>query len=118
MLFFTYGTLQTGRSAHSFLSRHNAQSLGQIKTDPHYHLYDVGFPGMVLEEKPGVGVTGELFEAPEAAFPDMDRYEGISHGLFKKEKVTLEDGREATAYIFNRLDRKRHPKIDSGIWNQ
>jgi gamma-glutamylcyclotransferase (GGCT)/AIG2-like uncharacterized protein YtfP len=113
---FVYGTLKRNFSAHRLLKNAPAAFLGEIKTTPHYHLYDVGsFPGLLFDATQECGVQGELFEVPEAAFRDLDRYECVNSGLFRREKIELEDGTKAHAYLFN-SDTDNAVKIESGLW--
>lgn len=114
--FFCYGTLKKGFSAHRILKNAPAAFLGEVITNEDYHLYDVGsFPGMVFDSTTKGGVQGELYKIPERAFNDLDRYECVNTGLFRREEIILQDGSKAYAYIFNsNLDNAI--KIEDGLW--
>lgn len=115
---FVYGTLKKGFSAHRILKQAPAAFLGEAKTKPEYHLYDVGsFPGIIIDATSDGGVHGELYQVPEAAFKNLDRYECVSTGLFRRDEIELEDGTKAYAYIFN-SNVENAVKIDEGIWTQ
>lgn len=113
---FVYGTLKKGFSAHRILKQSPAAFLGDAKTKPEYHLYDVGsFPGLITDPSSEGGVYGELYQVPEAAFKNLDRYECTSTGLFRREEIELDDGTKAYAYIFN-SNIENAIKIDEGVW--
>ena len=115
---FVYGTLRKNQSAHSLIKKAPGHFLKQLRTAPKYHLFDVGsFPGMVEDETEiGPGILGELYEVPESAFRDLDRYECVNTGLFRRAEVLLEDGSTANAYIFT-SNMNNAQKIESGIWS-
>jgi gamma-glutamylaminecyclotransferase len=114
---FVYGTLKQGFHAHFLLKKAPAALYGEIRTRPEYHLYDVGsFPGLILDVASQGGVTGELYEVPQSAFKDLDRYECVGTGLFKREIIELEDGTKAYAYLFN-SDLENASKVESGRWD-
>lgn len=113
---FVYGTLKKGFSAHRILKQSPAAFLGEAKTTPDYHLYDVGsFPGLIFDDSCDGGVHGELYQIPEAAFKNLDRYECVNTGLFRREEIELEDGAKAQAYIFN-SNVENAVKINEGVW--
>lgn len=114
---FCYGTLKRDYSAHGLIKRSPGAFLGEVTTAPRYQLYDVGsFPGMVEDDSQIGGVKGELFKIPDAALPNLDRYECVSSGLFRREEIELEDGSKALAYLFNK-DIIGAKKIEDGFWN-
>lgn len=111
---FFYGTLKSGFSAH-YLLEHDAKFVAKATTSSQYSLYDVGsFPGMVKEESQS-GVKGELFEVNKKCLERLDRYEGIEHGLFRRDEIELDDGNKVLAYLFNRSFQDAE-KIESGEW--
>ena len=113
---FVYGTLKSGFSDHFLLKKAPAAFYGKIRTKPNYHLYDVGsFPGLILDESVEGGVEGELYEVPQSAFKDLDKYECVSSGLLKRELIELEDGTKAYAYLF-KSDLDNASKVKSGRW--
>jgi len=116
MKFFCYGSLKRGQTAHHFLESHNAVFVREAVTTPDYHLYDISwFPGVVLDESMEGGVHGEVYEVSSDCLDQMDRYEGAPH-LFRRETITLEDGEEVIAYLFNQgLDGCQ--RVESGVWN-
>ncbi|MGD2047051.1 MAG: gamma-glutamylcyclotransferase [Gemmatimonadota bacterium] len=73
-------------------------------------LYDFGaYPGAVPSDDPEERIRGEVYElpAPETMLPPIDRYEGCSPEddlphEFERKLVTveMEDGSEATAWIY------------------
>ena len=115
---FVYGTLRKNCSAHSLIKNAPGSFLKEVRTTAKYHLYDVGsFPGMREDDtKLGYGVLGEVYEIPEAAFKNLDRYECVSTGLFRRGEVTLEDGSVAEAYFFT-SNMEHATKIEDGVWS-
>lgn len=113
---FVYGTLKRGFHAHGLMQNAPAAFLREATTAPRFQLYDIGaFPGLVEDESLEGGVKGELFEVPEAALKDLDRYECVSRGLFRRGEVELEDGSKSLAYFFNMSLEGAH-RIESGVW--
>lgn len=110
---FVYGTLMS----------HNSSIMRDLGCrDPvparleGYALYQVAphFPGAVPE--PGGVILGEIWEAPEEAFDELDWYEDVDSGLYRREQVEVAaaDGRrvKAVCYIWNRppVGRKVPPE--------
>lgn len=114
---FVYGTLRKNKSAHHLIKNAPGLFVKEIRTDSKYHLYDVGsFPGMIEDNSiQGQGILGEVWEVPEAAFRDLDRYECVNTGLFRRGEVLLADGTTASAYFFtSNMDNAE--RIESGVW--
>lgn len=122
MRLFVYGTLKRDCRAHILMKTSGACYIGDVKTTTKYHMYNIGcFPGIVEnEEEIGNGVQGELYEIDEAMTGELDKYEGIEHGLFKKATIELEDGSQAVAYLYNLPvawnSKTRYSKIEDGFW--
>jgi|688.fasta_scaffold80311_6 gamma-glutamylcyclotransferase (GGCT)/AIG2-like uncharacterized protein YtfP len=114
---FVYGTLRKNKTAHNLISQAPGIFIKEVRTTPKYHLYDVGsFPGMIEDDSmEGEGILGEVWQLPEAAFKNLDRYECVSTGLFRRGKVELSDGTTADAYFFN-SDMQNATLIEGGIW--
>lgn len=113
---FVYGTLKRDGRAYRILSKWEPKFIGESKTHNRYHLYDQGYyPGMVENASQVGGVYGEVFEVCEGAMHAMDYYEGVDSNLFRRQKIELEDGSFATAYmIVNPITDNR---IQTGRWN-
>ena len=87
---FIYGTLKRGGRSHARLSRH--QFLGLACTTPHYRLYRLdGYPGLVADSAATVGIQGELWEVDAAGLAELDAFEGLAEGLYRRECVTLSE---------------------------
>ncbi len=100
---FVYGTLKRNFSAHQLMKNAGAQFECEARTSSDYRLYKTKgwFPGLLKKPKvKGEPVTGEVFLIPEENMGPLDRYEGISNGLFRRETIDLEDGTQALAYVF------------------
>jgi len=112
---FVYGTLKVGGRAHDLLERHDSQFLGEVITDPRFHLYNLGwFPGMVMDGDLEGGVHGELYEVTESCLEAMDQYEGAPH-LFRRDEITLADGSMSLAYLYAQKFSDC-PRVVGGVW--
>lgn len=101
-LLFVYGTLKQGLSNHAYLA--GQKLLGPARTQPGYRLFEVGgYPGMVPWPSDRVGVTGEVWEVDDQALAELDAFEGVPEGLYRRECVPLQapftDAR-VDAYIY------------------
>lgn len=79
---FVYGTLKSGGGMERLMS-------GCVRTGSatlHGSLYDVGrFPALVLD---GAGpVSGELWRCPPETLRELDSYEGVHDGLFRRVRA-------------------------------
>ena len=84
-ILFVYGTLKRGQLRHDLLA--GAEFLGEARTLPHYHLFDLrAYPGLVPAIDDGTAVEGELWRVDEAKLRRLDEYEGA---LFRRERVSL-----------------------------
>lgn len=94
MKVFVYGTLRRGGRAGSLLR--GCECLGE-GTVPGA-LYDVNgaYPALVLE---GEGrVEGEVWRCPEAVLRELDAYEGVGEGLYRRVRVEV-DGLSCWTYV-------------------
>jgi gamma-glutamylcyclotransferase (GGCT)/AIG2-like uncharacterized protein YtfP len=114
---FVYGTLRKGKEAHSLLRE--SPFLAEARTTDFFHLLDRGgFPGISpCETQAGKGVLGELYEVSEEIFEQLDFYEAVQAGLFRRDAVVLQDGTEAIAYVFDVAeDDSPLLIVTSGVW--
>lgn len=87
-LLFVYGTLKRGASNHQWLA--GQTFIGEARTQPGYRLYDVGgYPAMVLQPGGSEGVWGEVWSVAAGALQQLDEFEGIAEGLYRREPVPL-----------------------------
>lgn len=115
MLLFVYGTLKAGGRLNKHLTKNGAEYKGQAQTGPAFRLYRVNwFPGMV-EDSTGQGVHGEVYEIPFTLLPMLDKVEAVDTGLFRRQEITLADGRTASTYLFNE-DVTGLEEITDGSW--
>lgn len=103
-LIFVYGTLRSGAS-HFHLLGADARFITTARTVPDWTLVDAGgFPGMV--HKLGApGVRGEVIDIAATSLPALDAYEGVTEGIYTREKLILSPISdappiEADTYIF------------------
>ena len=119
MRLFCYGSLKQGQCSHDLLERAGVEYLASAKTTPSYRLYQIDwFPGMKKGPPVRDGVQGEVYEIDnEEVWLELDAYEGIDSGLFKKEEIELSDGSTAIAYLYNR-STKGKKEIPDGRWQE
>lgn len=94
MQLFVYGSLKRGFLHHDQLA--GARWLREALTEPGWALarHD-GYP--LLLRVPGApGVYGELYEAPLALLPALDRFEGAA---YERVALRLADGSSAESYV-------------------
>jgi len=103
-LIFVYGTLKRGGSNHHHLA--GQTFLGEARTVPGFRLYEVGgYPGMIPQSIDREGVQGELWRVDEKALALLDELEGLSVGLYRRERVPLQppfSDEAAEAYLYAR----------------
>lgn len=106
---FVYGTLKRGGKSHKELRKENGirfSSSARIRADL-YRLNGEEYPGAVLTSVPKRFVKGDLFilQDPEKTLRDLDEFEGVDEGLFRRELVDVwARGRrvKAWAYLYAR----------------
>src|SRR5262249_34091377 len=87
-LLFVYGTLKRGGPRHHVLR--GQRFVRAAVTRPKYLLFDLGaYPGLVVAEKDGRAVHGELYEVERRLIPRLDRIEGAPE-LYRLEPVEVE----------------------------
>lgn len=112
---FVYGTLMKGHGNARLLDGIPMEMEGVIKGADMFDLW--GFPGILK----GTGtVKGEVYYVDDATLANLDRLEGVAHGLYTREPVTVHghDGSKvkAQAYFYASGPGKDHAKIESGNW--
>ena len=100
-LLFVYGTLKRRCSNHHQLA--GQTFVGTARTRPGYRLYDYGgYPGIVARADDEAGVTGEVWSVDDSALAQLDHFEGIHEGLYRRELLELAppfEGKTVHAYI-------------------
>lgn len=99
VLFF-YGTLKTGGQSNHLLA--GAKFLGPARTMPLYRMYAISWhPGLVLDQKNGMSIHGELWAVDDALLARLDEFEGVPE-LFTRKTIAIADHfAEVQAYYFN-----------------
>ena len=88
MLLFVYGTLKRGHSNHGYLR--GQQFLSMAMTQPRYRLHDLGgYPGMVLNERDGISIHGEIWDVDAECLARLDELEDIDGGEYVRELTPL-----------------------------
>jgi len=108
---FVYGTLKTGfhwnKKHLSFGER-----VGDAKTQEKYHL-KIGASGVpyLLSGKQnnnnnGKQISGELWKVSSILLQDMDEYEGVHKGYYKREEITVQTdhGKVQKAFVYVRCE--------------
>jgi gamma-glutamylaminecyclotransferase len=116
---FVYGTLLSGSGADALLGDCERLGAGTV----HGTLYDIDgrFPAIVLYG--AASVRGEVWRCPAPLLLQLDRYEGVEEGLFRRVAVepALADGAAVPAWIYAAgpaLSRKlrQDARVPGGDW--
>ena len=106
---FVYGTLREDKKATHFLTRHA--------------MFDTGpYPYITPSEGYGIdSVVGVIIEVDDDGLAALDKYEGVSKGLYVREKKLVisldQDGEDHYAWVY--VAGPVWPKlIPSGDWTQ
>ena len=87
-LLFVYGTLKRGYSNHHHLA--GQRFVGLARTTPGFRLYDLGgYPGIAPKSDDREGVVGEVWSVDAAALEELDRFEGVHEGLYRRAPLAL-----------------------------
>jgi gamma-glutamylaminecyclotransferase len=87
-LLFVYGTLKRGCSNHRHLA--GQKFVGLARTPPGYRLHDLGgYPALVAKPDDREGVVGEVWSVDEEALRELDLFEGVHEGLYRREPLPL-----------------------------
>ena len=95
-LLFAYGTLGPGPSG---------DARGWVADRVRGRLFDLGpYPALVDPDDPGAGwVEGYVREVDRIELArDLDPYEGVDEGLYRRVALTTEAGRHAWVYVYAR----------------
>ena len=93
---FVYGTLKRGGRSRFMLK--GAEFLREAITLPQFALFHNGtYPCMVSGSS---AVSGELWRVDSKMLAELDHFEGVHTGWYRRESITLADGSAAYAYIF------------------
>lgn len=89
-LLFCYGTLKKGHTRHRVIA--DQRYLGTAILKPNYKMvYLGGFPALIPAlAGEGSKVQGELYEVDDICMREIDKVEGVDHGLFKRDTLQLE----------------------------
>lgn len=89
-LLFIYGTLKRGGSNHEQLA--GQEYLGEACTLPGHRLYDLGeYPGLVRAQGVADYVHGELWRVSGECLHQLDRFEGVPEGLYRRSAIELDE---------------------------
>ena len=112
---FVYGTLKRGGANHGQMA--GQRFVAEARTIPGYRLFDVGgYPGLVVLPADREGVTGEIWLVSPAALLRLDRFEGVSEGLYRRETVALAgppEGKLIEGYVYARSVEGLRPVGDT-----
>src|SRR5262249_10875389 len=111
---FVYGTLMRGGLRHDALR--GQQFLREAVTRPKYLLFDMGgHPGLVVADKDGRAVHGELYEVERRLIRPLDMIEG-SPESYRLEPVEIEgEAGSVSAYLFQKSTAGLR-QIAAGRW--
>lgn len=91
MKIFTYGTLMPSQNMNSVCGRDVGRSFPAI-------LNGYKKVGLNILKDPMSSVSGTEYDVNENDLVNLDRYEGVAGGLYRRIAVTFNDGHEAIAY--------------------
>jgi gamma-glutamylcyclotransferase (GGCT)/AIG2-like uncharacterized protein YtfP len=118
---FVYGSLKRGGKSHGRLrGRVRFISPGRIRANL-YSLCEGEYSGAVPTSTPGRFVKGDLFRLrqPQKTLPELDKFEGIDEGLFRRKLVNawaLRRRIKTWVYLYARPLTDATP-IPSGIYS-
>ena len=85
---FVYGTLKRGDCRSHLLS--DQRFIMEVRTLPHYRLYDLGsYPGIIEVKEGGIAVEGELWLVTHTCMAILDIEEGVPDGLYVRRRIML-----------------------------
>lgn len=110
-LLFVYGSLKRGKPSHRLLA--GQTFVADARTVGGYRMYELdGYPGMVRDGAQSDFVTGELWSVTDECRRELDRFEGLDVGLYRREPTPLAAPHEACnaeAYVFAQSTAGRKP---------
>lgn len=89
-LLFVYGTLKKGHTRQKYLLNERYLGIGTLA--PSHRMVQIsGYPALIppKEGEEGSCVKGELYEVDDACMAELDKVEGVAHGVFKRQKLQL-----------------------------
>lgn len=100
MLVFTYGTLRKGQHNHHFLKGQTFQGEDAL-TGTLTMKWGLPFLNLTGDTK----VDGEVYDVSEDRMETLDWLEGTARGLYRRETVNLDSGRDAIVYVEGTYNR-------------
>jgi len=111
---FVYGTLLQGEANHRLLR--DARLIRPARTPAEFDLLHLGgFPAMARGGR--TAVRGEIYDVDRNLLRRLDRLEGHPH-FYRRERIELEGGDSALAYLLNGAQIVGYPRIASGDWRR
>lgn len=114
-----YGSLRSGMGNHVLLEHVQEHKTGVIAG---YDMYSCGgFPAIVPAKDGAVAV--EVYEVDDATLRRLDQLEGYSNGYNgfydrTTERVVLDDGDVAEAYVYFMHEAPSSIRVESGDWKE
>ena len=118
MKVFVYGTLKSGHGNNRVLGV--SKKIGDVTTAKNFRMYSNGYFPMIIRDKDGYKITGELYEADEFTIQRLDRLEGVPH-LYHRDSCTVIDcdGKKIQAYVYiysNVENVRMYSEVSTGNW--
>lgn len=109
---FDYGSLMHGERDHALLAA--ATLVGEARTLAAYHLVDLGIYAALIAGG-DVSVVGELYliDRKSLFFVDVSKQ---CPALFERNRITLEDGTFADAYLMPEERVRGKRRLKGGSW--
>jgi len=72
------------------------------------------FPALVTMET-NLQVEGDVVEVSDAILDQLDRYEGVDQGMYRRVTTTTKAGHDVMVYMFNHIVKSWRP--DGGYYD-
>lgn len=115
---FVYGSLRSGEGNNGLLR--SSMLVGDAAV--YGVLYSLGgFPGLRLDDLAPTWVQGEVWTVDDETLERLDRLEGVSHGFYRRVRVSVEllagTSAEAWVYEINERHIRGCSRVASGDWS-
>lgn len=114
MKVFVYGTLKSGHGNNRLLG--NSPKLGDVMTAKNFRMYTNGAFPMIVPDRSGYKITGELYEADDFTMEILDQLEGVPNMYYRDSCTIIDcDGNKIQAYVYvYARDARHHSEVTTG----
>ena len=95
---FVYGSLKQGMMRNNALR--GQRYIGVAATTPDYSMFQLsGYPALIDSTHPeaatllkeGKSIWGELYEVDSTCINELDKIEGVDHGMYERKTIALQE---------------------------